>query len=113
MGKVAAVVSRAGCQGAIFFLFLSAFSVPIARASELTIASTPSASSLPIDVAFAQGYFAVEGVSVRSVECPSGPRCMRQLFDRAVQFAAVSELPVVFNSFDRADYAIVATLVTS
>jgi NitT/TauT family transport system substrate-binding protein len=83
------------------------------RASELAIAVTPSASSLPIDVAFAQGYFATEGVGVRAVECSTGPRCMQQLFDGAADFAAVSELPVVFNSFHRSDYTIVATLVTS
>jgi ABC-type nitrate/sulfonate/bicarbonate transport system substrate-binding protein len=77
------------------------------------LALTPSASSLPIDVAFAQGYFAAEGVEVRAVECAAGPRCMRALFDGVVQLAAVSELPVVFNSFDRSDYAIIATLVTS
>jgi NitT/TauT family transport system substrate-binding protein len=114
MGKLATVVSRAGRQGAFCFFFLSVLSAPIAApAGELAIASTPSASSLPIDIAFAHGYFAAEGVRVRPVECTSGPRCMGQLFERAVQFAAVSELPVVFNSFDRADYAIVATLVTS
>jgi len=81
--------------------------------TELAIGVTPSASSLPIDVAFAQNYFAAEGVSLRPVECGAGPRCMQKLFDHTVQLTAVSELPVVFNSFERADYAIVATLVTS
>jgi len=82
-------------------------------AAELTIAVTPSAVSLPVDVAQAQGYFAAEGVAVRVVECTSGPRCMQQLFDRSAQLVTASDLPVVTSSFERADYALVATLVTT
>jgi len=83
------------------------------QAAELTIAVTPSALSLPVDVAQAQGYFAAEGVDVRVVDCSSGPRCMQQLFERSAQLVTVSELPVVSASFERSDYAIVSTIATS
>jgi NitT/TauT family transport system substrate-binding protein len=102
-------VARA-CAG----LLLSTLLLPACgRAAELTLAVSHSPSSLAIDVADQQGYFTAEGVTVRLVECGGGPRCMQQLFDRSAQLTAVSELPVVFNSFERADYAIVATLATS
>ena len=66
-----------------------------------------------VDVAPAQGYFAAEGVGVRVTDCSSGPRCMRQRCDGSAQLVTVSELPVVSSSFERADYAPVATIVTS
>lgn len=83
------------------------------RAGDLVIAVTPSTLSLPVDVAQAQGFFAAEGVAVRVTDCSSGPRCMQQLFDHSAQLVTVSELPVVSSSFERADYALVATIVTS
>ncbi|HTT09386.1 MAG TPA: ABC transporter substrate-binding protein [Burkholderiaceae bacterium] len=102
-------VARA-CAGVL----LSTLILPApGRAAELVLAVTHSPSSLAIDIAQEEGYFAAEGVALRIVDCAGGPRCMRQLFDGRAQLTAVSELPVVFNSFERADYTIVATLATS
>jgi NitT/TauT family transport system substrate-binding protein len=98
------------CAGIL--LSTLALAVPV-RAAQLTLAITHSPSTLAVDVAVDQGYFAAEGVAVRVVGCGGGPLCMQQLLDRKVQMTAVSELPVVFNSFQRSDYAIVATLATS
>lgn len=98
------------CAGIL--LSTLALAVP-GRAAQLTLAITHSPSTLAVDVAVDQGYFAAEGVAVRVVECGGGPLCMQKLFDHEVQMTAVSELPVVFNSFQRSDYAIVATLATS
>jgi ABC-type nitrate/sulfonate/bicarbonate transport system substrate-binding protein len=81
--------------------------------NELVIGRTTSALALPIEVAAAQGYFAAEGVQVRLAECSSGPRCLQQVFDRTADLAGATELPVVFASFQRADYAIVTTMATS
>ncbi len=83
------------------------------RAQELTIAVSRTGLSLPLYVAEAQHYFAAEGVAVRTHECVGGPRCLKLLFDGQAQLATASELPVMFNSFARSDYAIVATFVTS
>jgi len=112
MRRTTSAVRRAArfCAG----VFLLAFVIPApGRAAELVLAITHSPSSLAIDVAVDQNFFAAEGVAVRVVECGGGPLCMQQLFDRSAQLTAVSELPVVFNSFERSDYAIVATLATS
>lgn len=81
--------------------------------AELVIAKTSSVLALPVEVAASQGYFAAEGVQVRLAECASGPRCLQQLFDRKADLAGATELPVVFSSFQRADYAIVTTLASS
>lgn len=84
-----------------------------ALSQELVLATSHTALSLPIYVAEAQGYFAAEGVAVRVQDCVGGQRCLRRLFDGEVQLATVSELPVMFNSFERSDFAVVATFVTS
>jgi NitT/TauT family transport system substrate-binding protein len=82
-------------------------------AQELTIAVSRTVLSLPLYVAESQRYFAAEGVAVRTSECVGGQRCIKLLFDGQAQLATASELPVMFSSFARTDYAIVATFVTS
>ena len=83
-----------------------------AQAAELTLAVARTALSLPVHVAEAQGFFTAEGVSVRTVDCVGGHRCLQALLDGSAQLATASELPVVFQSFTRTDYAIVATFTT-
>lgn len=82
-------------------------------AQTLTIAVSRSSLSLPIWVAEAQGYFAAEGVPVRTVECLGGHRCIKQMLNGEVSLATSSEMPVMLNSFERDDFAVVATFVTS
>ena len=82
-------------------------------AQELTIAVSRTSLSLPLYVAETQKFFVDEGLSVQTRECIGGQRCMKLLLDGQVQLATASELPVMFNSFTRSDYAIVATFVTS
>ena len=82
-------------------------------AQDLTIAVSRSSLSLPLYVAENQKFFADEGLSVQTRECIDGRRCIKLMFDGQVQLATASELPVMFNSFTRSDYAIVATFATS
>lgn len=84
-----------------------------ASGAELVLAVARSPHSLPIHVAEAQGYFAAEGVQVRTRDCVSGQRCIQELLDGQAQLATVADLPIVFHSFERADYAVLATLMTS
>lgn len=90
-----------------------AFILPVAAAQELTIALSRTVLSLPVYVAESQRYFADEGVAVRTRECVGGQRCIKFIFDGQAQLATASELPVMFHSFSRTDYAIIATFVTS
>ena len=82
-------------------------------AQDLTIAVSRTSLSLPLYVAETQKFFADEGLSVQTRECIGGQRCIKLLLDGQVQLATASEIPVMFNSFTRSDYAIVATFVTS
>jgi ABC-type nitrate/sulfonate/bicarbonate transport system substrate-binding protein len=83
------------------------------QAQALLLGLSRNSLSLPVLVAEARGFFAAEGVTVRIVPCVGGNRCMQMMFDGQVQLATTSELPVMFNSLKRNDYAIVATFVTS
>jgi len=84
-----------------------------ATAAELTLAVSRTALSLPIFVAEAQGYFAAEGVAPKLAECIGGQRCMKRMFDGGADLATASDLPVMFNSFARSDYAVVASFVST
>lgn len=79
----------------------------------LLIATSKNALSLPLYVAEAQGYFAAEGVAARLVECLGGQRCIRQMLAGEAQLATASDLPVMFHGFERSDFAVIATFVTS
>lgn len=87
--------------------------LPSAWAAGLTLAVSRTTLSLPVFVADAKGYFAAEGVPVTLFECIGGQRCLRKLLDNGADLATASDLPVMFNSFTRSDYAVVATFVTS
>ena len=83
------------------------------HSQEMVLAVSRTALSLPVLVADHEGYFASEGVAVRTLECIGGQRCLKLLLEGQAQLATATELPVMFNSFERSDYAIVATFSTS
>lgn len=85
----------------------------VGSAAEIGIATAVSPLSLPIYVAQAEGLFAAEAVDVRLIDCFAGDACLQQIFAGSAQLATASELPVIFSAFERSDFAIVATLVTS
>ena len=79
----------------------------------LEIAVSKSVASLPVYVAEEKGYFAEQGVQVTISDCFGGHRCMRQLFDGTADVATATEMPVMLNSFERTDYAVIATIATT
>lgn len=84
-----------------------------AASAELLLGATSGPLALPVQVAREQGYFASEGVQLRLVNCPSGPACVQDLFDRRLQLVLATELALTLRSFDRSDFAIVATITTA
>lgn len=94
-------------------LLLGSAALLPAVAAELVIAVSRGPLSLPVHVAEAQGFFVAEGVQVRTQECFSGQRCIQQVFDGKAQLATVADLPLMFHSFERADFAVLATIATS
>ena len=85
----------------------------LATATDLTIAVAQHALSLPLYVADNEGFFADEGVRVRLVPCVTGARCLRQLFEGTADVATAARTPIMFSSFERSDFAIVATYGSS
>ena len=82
-------------------------------AQDLVLAVSRGALSLPIFVAEDQGYFSAEGVGVRTQECIDGRRCLQLLLDGKAQLATATDMPIVFKSFERNDFAILATFASS
>lgn len=85
----------------------------LAMAQTLTVAVARTPLSLPVYIAHEKGYFAEEGLDVRLHDCTGGHRCLKLVLDGQADLATASDLPIVFNAFERADYAVIATLVTS
>ena len=94
-----------------FFLsfLLSSF---LAQAAPLRIGVSENLMSLPLYVAEAEGFFQKRGVNVEFVNCVGGNRCMRNMLDGQTDLATATELPVVFNSFTRNDFAILTSFVS-
>lgn len=106
LSSVRCVISRAAC------VFGLAAAVLAHADPSLSVAVSRSPLSLPLYIAHEKGYFAAEGLDVRLVPCVGGPNCLRALQGRA-EVATSSEMSVVFSSFERDDYAIIATMATT
>lgn len=102
------------CQRVLAILCLTAlFGVQQAVASEPVIGVSKSPLSLPLYVAQEQGLFSKHGVQPELRDCIGGVRCMNGVFNGQFDMGTTSELPAVFFSFERSDFAIVATFVTN
>lgn len=65
-------------------------------------------------VAEQNGYFRDEGIDVEIEEFPSGRAAFESLLhDRRLDVATVAQTPVVFQSFQRNDFEIIAAMVSS
>lgn len=79
----------------------------------LSVAVGRSPLSLPIFVAEAEGLFRKAGLDVRTVDCVGGQRCIAQMFDGGADLATVGDVPIMFASFQRSDFVVIATLATT
>ena len=87
---------------------------PVAvNAEPLRVAVSQTPLSLPIYVAESEGYFAAAGVSVALFDVIGGHRSLGQVLDGVADLATSSETVVMAHSFERRDYAVIATFVTS
>ncbi len=87
------------------------FAVEAAEPLILALSKTPL--SLPFYVAETEGYFVAEGVLIKVNDVVGGHRTMQQLLDGQADLATSSEAVVMFNSFKRNDFAVIASFVTS
>lgn len=94
-------------------LLLGLGGLSTAAAEGLTIAVSRTPLSLPLFVAESQGFFAAEGVQVTLAEVIGGPRAMQAMFDGKAELATASETLAVFQSFQRNDFAVIASFATT
>jgi NitT/TauT family transport system substrate-binding protein len=104
---VRTALARAAALAALVTGTTAAPAQPLA----LAVAQTPL--SLPIYIASEKGFFAAEGVDVRLSDCSGGPRCLKQLLENQTDLATVGDLPILFNAFERTDFAVLGTFVTT
>lgn len=97
----------------LVLLFSSAFSSASLHAQPLRIGVSETILSLPLYVAENQGFFKKQGVDVQLVKCIGGNRCMRNMLAGETELSTATELPVVFNSFERSDFAILTSFVNT
>ncbi len=80
----------------------------------LTLGATPILLPATVWIAVEQGFFAEEGIDVRIEEYVSGRAALTALSaDEGPEMVTVAQTPIVFDSFERQDFAILATMVTS
>lgn len=97
----------------LFLLLQILANVPAIAAETLRIAVSTTPLSLPFYVAQEQGYFAAEKLPVQFSEVIGGHRAFQQLIDGSADLATASETVAMFNSFQRRDFAIIGTFVTT
>lgn len=85
---------------------------PVA-AAPLSLAVARSPLALPIFVALSEGYFEAEGVEVKVTEAASGRRCLEILAAGQAELGTAAETAIVFESFERTDFSILATLAST
>jgi len=76
---------------------------------KITVGVSKSFLSIPVYIAQKRGFFSGEGLEVTLKEYPSGKKATQALFAEEVGISTVADMPVVFNSFKRQDFCIIAT----
>jgi len=91
---------------------------PSAEKAEITEKVTigiSATSILPsmIHIAEEKGYFLEQGIDVVIEGFPTGKAAMEATFNGEVDMGTVADTPIVFNSFERDDFAVFATIMDS
>ena len=76
---------------------------------KVTAGVSKSFLSIPVYIAQTQGFFSDEGLDVTVKEYGSGKKATQALFAGEVGISTVADMPVVFGSFKREDFCIIAT----
>lgn len=86
-------------------------SINLTHSVRLGISHTPP--SWLTHIAEHNGYFKEQGLNVIYTSFPSGKRALNGMFRGEVDIAVTAEGPIVFNSLERQDFSIIATIGTS
>lgn len=77
----------------------------------LAIADLPAFSTALI--AEDQGYFAAEGLDLKTIHCVNGKRCLKHLTDGEAHYATVADTPVVLSAMGGGKFEILTQLGTT
>jgi NitT/TauT family transport system substrate-binding protein len=73
-----------------------------------------SVISAPVWVAENRGYFQKEGLDVQIIDYSSGRTALRDMLEKQnLDMVAVAQTPVMYNSFSKSNYAIIAAMACS
>ncbi|GGP67945.1 ABC transporter substrate-binding protein [Shewanella saliphila] len=78
---------------------------------KIAVSNTPL--SAPLFIAQQQGYFDQNNVNVELIRFDGGVKCFDAMVNREADFATSSETVVMFNSFKRTDFSVIASFVES
>ena len=76
---------------------------------KVTVGVGSGGLSLPFIIAQEKGFFQEEGLDAVVKYYPSGKKAMEAMFAGEVDIATGADIPIVFNSFIRDDFAVFAT----
>ncbi|NVK41374.1 MAG: ABC transporter substrate-binding protein [Oceanospirillaceae bacterium] len=94
----------------IAYVLLRQPSTPLAK---LSIAVSRTPLSTPIYVAAAKGFFRQQGLDVALDEIIGGNRAFDRMIEGHADLATSSDSVVIFRSFQRRDFVVLASFVTS
>ncbi|WP_418358109.1 MULTISPECIES: ABC transporter substrate-binding protein [Shewanella] len=85
----------------------------VSKKKAITIAVSNTPLSAPFFIAEKMGFFANNNLHVKLERFDGGVKCFNALVNQQVDFATASETVVMFNSFQRTDFAVMASFVES
>lgn len=80
------------------------------RREEVKLGFTHESLEALIIIAEDQGFFSQQGLDITISEYASGKLALEAMFRGEIDVAPVAETPVVFNSFKRQDFSVIATI---
>ena len=86
----------------------------VAKNIEITLAAEMSLLPATVWVAESKGYFKRHGINLTIKEFDSGRNALESMLkDDSIDISTVAQTPVVFNSFNKEEYVIIATMAYS
>jgi NitT/TauT family transport system substrate-binding protein len=98
---------------ALLALYLGILFPLVSHAMPIRIAMSKTPLAAPFIVAQQHGFFARQGISVDIIDINGGHRAAQMLLNGQADIATSSDSVVMFNSFQRQDFVVFATFVSS